>query len=230
MANNQGAAVHCIYHGIDLDLFTSQGFRYSCSPPYNLLTVARITPKKGLPTIYQALRRLKESGLDFEHTLIGDGDDREAVLKLIEELELGDRCSWLGTLPHEAVRDHFVNSDLFILGSRIGEDGDRDGIPNVLVESLAMGVPAVATNVSSIPEILINGTTGLTVNQQDSSALAAAIVTLLTDQELRKNVIDNGRDHVRENFDNSRLITDLARLFIDADSQLGRHVKLGLKN
>ncbi len=230
LSDNQGAAVHCIYHGIDLDLFTNRRFRYSSSPPYKLLTIARITPKKGLPTVYRALRKVKESGLDFQHGLIGDGDDRDSVLKCIHELDLEDRCSWLGTLPHEEVLDHFVNSDLFILGSQIADDGDRDGIPNVLVESLAMGVPAVATNISSIPEIVINGKTGLTVNQRDSAALAEAIVTLLTDQSLRKNVIDNGRDYVREHFDNSRLIVKLARLFIDADSRFGRHVNLALSN
>jgi len=226
LSENRGAAIHCIYHGIDLDLFTNRSIRYTSSAPYKLLTIARIIPKKGLPTVYQALKKIKESGLNFQHTLIGDGDDRDSILKLIEELGLKDRCSWLGSLPHEEVLEHFVGSDLFILGSQIGEDGDRDGIPNVLVESLAMGVPAVATNVSAIPELLINGKTGLTVNQKDSTALAEAIVTLLTDQPLRDEVITNGRDFVHDHFDNSRLIVDLARLFVDTDKRLGRHVTL----
>jgi len=226
LSENRGAAIHCNYHGIDLDLFNNRSLRYTSSPPYKLLTIARIIPKKGLPTVYQALKKLKESGLEFQHDLIGDGDDRDSVLKLIEELDLEDCCSWLGTLPHEQVLDRFVNSDLFVLGSQIAEDGDRDGIPNVLVEALAMGVPAVATNVSAIPEILINGKTGLTANQKDSAALAAAMVTLLTDQPLRRDIIDNGRDFVREHFDNSRLIVDLARLFIDTDSRLGDQVSI----
>ena len=221
-----GASVHCVYHGIDLKLFNSDQTRSEASPPYKLMTVARIIEKKGLPTVYRALKILAEKGIDFEHTLIGDGDDRDSVLGLIEKLGLSDRCLWLGTKPHEEVLNHFRNSDLFVLGSRIAEDGDRDGIPNVLVESLAMGVPAVATSVSSIPEIVIDGDTGLTVDQGDSAALAEAILRLLTDQELRQKVISRGKEFVGEHFDNSRLIVDLAKLFLDADPKLGQHVTL----
>jgi glycosyltransferase involved in cell wall biosynthesis len=219
-----GARVHCIYHGIDLDLFQNNDSRAAAAPPYKLLTVARITEKKGLPTVYRALRRLADKGIEFEHTLIGDGDDRESVLGLMDELELQSRCRWLGTKPHEEVLDQFRSSDLFILGSKIAADGDRDGIPNVLVESLAMGVPAVATSVSSIPEIIINGETGLAVPQEDSPALAEAILRLLTDHRLRQKVITRGEMFVGEHFDNSRLIVDLARLFIDADPRLGAGV------
>ncbi|NNK14575.1 MAG: glycosyltransferase [Desulfofustis sp.] len=221
-----GARIHCIYHGIDLDLFQNDDHRAAISPPYRLLTVARIIEKKGLPTVYQALRRLVDKGIDFEHTLIGDGDDRESVLRLIEELGLSSHCRWLGTKPHDEVLDQFRCSDLFILGSKIAADGDRDGIPNVLVESLAMGIPAVATNVSSIPEIVIDGETGLTVEQEDSEALSEALLQLLTDQQLRQRVINKGKALVSEHFDNSRLIVDLARLFVDADPRFENGVSM----
>ncbi len=223
-ALSQDGSVECIYHGIDLNLFQNDALNIDTKPPYKLLTVARIIKKKGIPTIYHALRRLADNSIDFQHNLIGDGDDREPVLDLIQELGLQNRCFWLGTLPHEEVLNHFVDSDLFILGSEIAADGDRDGIPNVIVESLAMGVPAVATNVSAIPEILINGETGLTVDQKNSEALADAIHKLLTDQGLRKKVIKNGKSFVGEHFDNSRLIIDLARLFLNADDRLGKNV------
>lgn len=226
LSDGTAGSIHCIYHGIDLDLFTNENIRYATRTPYRLMTVARIIPKKGLPTIYRALKKISEQGIEFQHVLIGDGDERTAVLALIDELGLQECCTWLGTRPHDEVLEQFVHSDLFILGSQIADDGDRDGIPNVLVESLAMGVPAVATNVSAIPEIVRNNQTGLTVNQKDSDALAAAIMTLLTDTELRTKVIDNGRQLVREHFDNSRLIVDLARLFIDSDERLGRQVDL----
>ncbi|MBT8346214.1 MAG: glycosyltransferase [Desulfofustis sp.] len=221
-----GARIHCIYHGIDLDLFQNDDHRAAISPPYRLLTVARIIEKKGLPTVYQALRRLVDKGIDFEHTLIGDGDDRESVLRLIEELGLSSHCRWLGTKPHDEVLDQFRCSDLFILGSKIAADGDRDGIPNVLVESLAMGIPAVATNVSSIPEIVIDKETGLTVEQEDSEALSEALLQLLTDQQLRQRVINKGKALVSEHFDNSRLIVDLARLFVDADPRFENGVSM----
>lgn len=218
------AAIHCLYHGIDLRLFTNDELRTAPRQPYKLLSVARITEKKGLPTVYQALRELADRGIDYRHVLIGDGDDRDKILALIKNLGLQDRCTWLGTRTHQEVLDQFRQSDLFILGCEIASDGDRDGIPNVLVESLAMGVPAVATNVSAIPEILIDGETGLSVAEKDSGALAGAIVELLTNVELRKKVIVGGRLFVREHFDNSRLILRLADLFSAANPNLAQNV------
>jgi len=212
--------IYCIYHGIDLGLFNNDSIKIQTQQPYKLLTVARITEKKGLPTVYHALRQLLDRGMDFEHVLIGDGDDRLKILELIQELGLNDRCRWVGSTTHNQVLEEFTRSDLFILGCEIAKDGDRDGVPNVLVESLAMGIPAVATNVSAIPEILVDGETGLTVNQKDSTALADAIIELLTNQELRKKVIAGGRSLVNERYDNSRLITKLAELFAEANPQL----------
>lgn len=226
LTDGKGADIHCIYHGIDLNLFNQHHINREPSPPYRLLTVARIIEKKGLPTVYQALRALADRGIEFEHILIGDGDNRDAILRLIDDLGLDDQCKWLGTKPHEEVLEHFVRSDLFVLGSRIAADGDRDGIPNVLVESLAMGVPAVATNVSAIPEIVISGKTGLTVEQEDSEALSKAIMKLLTDKQLRQKVVENGIDFVNAHFDNGRLIGDLARLFVATDGRLGENVAI----
>ncbi len=205
--------IHCIYHGIDISLFNHAPSESRSLPPYQLLTVARMTAKKGLPTIYHALRILADRGVRFQHRLIGDGDDRRQILQLINELNLENHCSWLGTKTHTEVLDHFRRSDLFVLGCEVAKNGDRDGIPNVLVESLAMGVPAVSTNVSALPEILIDGTTGITVEPQNSAAFADAILKLLTDGTLRKQVSRQGRIFVQERFDNKKLITELAAIF-----------------
>ena len=190
--------------------------------PYQLFTVARLTEKKGLPTVYQALKVLADKDIAFQHILIGDGDDREEILRLIEELGLASHCTWLGTRSHEEVLEHFKKSDLFVLGCEIARNGDRDGIPNVLVESLAMGVPAVAPNVSAIPEILVHGKTGLTVEQKDSDALAEAILQLLTDDNLRSELITGGRQFVQKYFNNEPLIRQLAEVFERSNSRLQR--------
>lgn len=218
--------IHCNYHGIDIRLFNNSSYRFTARPPYSLLTVARIIKKKGLPTVYHALRKLADRGIDFTHELIGDGDDRDEILALISELKLENRCRWLGTLAHDKVLQQFRRSDCFVLGCEIAEDGDRDGIPNVIVESLAMGVPVVSTNVSAIPEILIGGKTGLTVDQKNPAALADAMQQILTDSELRKQVIENGKSFVAEHFDNHKLIIDLARVFINTNPALGQNVDL----
>lgn len=213
IAPETATPIHCIYHGIDTTLFSSSKPQTISKPPYRLLTVARLTEKKGLPTLYHALAELKNKGIEFRHILIGDGDDREKILGLIDELALESCCRWLGTQTHGEVLQHFRNSDLFILGCRIAANGDRDGIPNVLVESLAMGVPALSTEVSAIPELIIDGQTGRTVAPDDSSAMARAIMELLTDQPLRNKVSRQGQLFVRENFDNIRLTAELAGIF-----------------
>jgi glycosyltransferase involved in cell wall biosynthesis len=210
---NGQTPIHCIYHGIDTSLFRSSGSRLECVPPYKLLTVARLTEKKGLPILYQALQRLKSQGMRFQHILIGDGDDREKIVQLIEDLSLTDNCRWLGTQTHDEVLGHFRESDLFLLSCKIADNGDRDGIPNVLVESLAMGVPAVSTEVSAIPEIIEHRVTGLIVPPDDSEKLAEAARQLLTDSELRRTVIQEGRSRVEKDFDNRASTTELAQIF-----------------
>lgn len=209
----QTTPIYCIYHGIDLQLFAPTTDHNHCSPPYKLFTVARMTEKKGLPTIYKALKLLQERGLEFQHTLIGDGDDREAVTALINNLSLTANCRCLGTRTHTEVLKQFEQSDLFVLGCEIAKNGDRDGIPNVLVESLAMGVPALSTTVSAVPEILVNEQTGITVPPSNPEAMANGIEKVLTDMPLRKSLIEGGREHTRQHFNNYERTRQLATVF-----------------
>lgn len=213
LAGNSSTPIYCIYHGIDLNLFKYNGRRHTAREPFKLLTVARMTEKKGLPTIYKALARLRDRNIEFRHTLIGDGDDRDTILALISSLGLGGNCSWRGTQTHAEVLKHFKESDLFVLGCEIAKNGDRDGIPNVLVESLAMGVPAVSTNVSAIPEILVDGKTGIIVPSKNVEELEKAIMKVLTNDNLRMQLIKNGQAHVQNHFDNDYWIERLAAIF-----------------
>jgi len=213
IAGSSPTPIYCIYHGIDISLFNSKGATAACTAPYALLTVARLTEKKGLPSLYKALQLLKNKGVEFQHTLIGDGDDRDKILKLITDLGLNDQCSWRGTQTHGEVLQHFRGSDLFVLSCQVAKNGDRDGIPNVLVESLAMGVPAISTDVSAIPELVINNTTGLIIPPENHEKMAEAILLLLEDQSLREKIIRHGQKHVQQNFDNSKLIIRLAEAF-----------------
>lgn len=213
VAGDSNTPIHCVYHGIDLSLFNNSLKTRPANSPYKIFTVARMTEKKGLPTIYRALAKLKARGIDYQHTLIGDGDDRRKIHTLVEELGLSDSCRFQGTQTHEAVLKEFKESDLFVLGCEIAKNGDRDGIPNVLVESLAMGVPALSTRVSAIPEILVHNKTGLTVPPRDPEALAQAMERILTDEPLRNRLSSEGQKLVQEGFDNSKWIKRLAAIF-----------------
>lgn len=213
LVTDKTTPIHCIYHGIDLNLFAPKTNHTQCIAPYKLFTIARMTEKKGLPTIYNALHLLKEKKISFKHTLIGDGDDRIKIEQLITDLNLNDCCHCLGTKTHTEVLKQFEQSDLFILACEIAANGDRDGIPNVLVESLAMGVPALSTTVSAVPEILINSKTGITVSPSDPKIMAGAIEDILTNSDLRNKIIEGGQQHTKTNFDNRKLVQKLGDIF-----------------
>lgn len=213
LAGETKTQIHCVYHGIDLKQFQFPERCRHPQSPYQILTVARLTEKKGIATILDALAQLRGKGVDFEYTLIGDGDDREGVVAQIFRLGLQDRCRCLGTRSHEEVVREFERADLFVLGCRVAASGDRDGIPNVLVESLAMGLPAVGTTVSALPEIIRDGQTGLLVPPEDPGAMTAAMLRLLSDDGLRESVKVQGQHLVQNSFDNRQLIRRLADIY-----------------
>jgi glycosyltransferase involved in cell wall biosynthesis len=222
LAPNTCTPVHRVYHGIDLSLFHNANCRRTPKPPYRILTVARMTAKKGIDTILEALVLLKNRGIDFSYSLIGDGDERDMVMGKIIALGLQKHCRWLGTLPHEQVIKELEQADVFVLGCRVARNGDRDGIPNVLVESLAMGLPAVATTVSALPEIILPGETGLLAEPNNPAGLAEALLEMLTNTGLRENCIHQGHKLVAAHFNNRLLIRDLAAIYQQAIPGLAR--------
>jgi glycosyltransferase involved in cell wall biosynthesis len=214
LSHGGSTPIHRIYHGIDTGLFSSKSeIPQRAGRPHRILTVARLTAKKGLPTVFKALKLMHDRGISLNHTLIGDGDDRDKILALIKEIGLTQITRWLGTMPHHEVLEHYRKADLFVLGCEVASNGDRDGIPNVLLEGMSMGVPVVVTDVSAIPELVDNGKTGLLVPPGQPERLAEAMQRLLTDSALRSRVIPAARKRVAEDFNNRQLIKDLAGVY-----------------
>jgi glycosyltransferase involved in cell wall biosynthesis len=214
LSDGHSTPIHRIYHGIDTQLFFGKrNRRQRPAPPYRILTIARLTAKKGLPTVYRALKLLRDQGIPLTHTLIGDGEDRDKIPALIRDLGLTSVTRWLGTQPHQVVLAHYQKADLFVLGCEVASNGDRDGIPNVLLESMAMGIPVVATDISGIPELVQNGKTGLLVPPGQPQKLAAAMMRLLTDTALRDQIVAAAAERVAQGFDNRNLIEDLAEVY-----------------
>ncbi len=191
--------VDLVYHGLDLSAFPKPPDRRRRAGPLTILSVGRLVEKKGYGDLLSALAKLP-SDLDWNFVHIGGGPLASTLRERAERRGLTDRISWRGMQPRDAVIAAGLQADLFVLPSRIARSGDRDGLPNVLMEAQALGLPVVATRLSAIPELVIDGETGLLVPDRDPKALANAIQKLARDPDLRHRYGIAGAKRVREAF------------------------------
>ncbi len=177
-----------------------------------LLSVGRLVEKKGYGDLLTALARLP-ADIDWRLTHIGGGELKSAMAARAAELGLGGRITWLGAQPQGAVLAAYRTHDIFILASRIADDGDRDGLPNVLMEAQSQGLACISTTVSAIPELITDRETGLLVPPEAPAALAEAIEALARAPALRQSLSQAGRDRVRLRFAHTEGVRQLLSLF-----------------
>ncbi len=207
-----------VYHGLDLSRFrplvVPRPDRQGQSPDMEirLLTVARAVEKKGLDTIVEALGRLPE-GLFWTWIHIGGGQLIDRLKARAAELGIQDRCRFLGARPQEDVIAAYAASDVFVLPCRIADDGDRDGMPNVLMEAASQGLVLVSTAVSGVVELVDDGETGLLMPTDDPDALAAIIQRLAADPGERYRLGRGASEKVFRMFDHATAVQDLVALF-----------------
>lgn len=219
----EASAVHLSYHGLDLARFGHSERVFSARDgsdphaPVQILSVGRAVEKKGYDILLRALALLPaELAWRFEH--VGGGDRLPALQALAEELGIAGRIVWQGALAQEEVLARYRNADMFVLPCRVAADGDRDGLPNVLVEASSQGLVCVSTNVAGVPELLTDGENGLLVLPEDPAALAAALERAIRDPELRRKLGEAAEHRVRHAFDHLSSIRQLRQLF-DAEWQ-----------
>ncbi len=193
------APFELIRHGLDPVPY-ADAHPTRTAAPCRLLTVGRLVDKKGLPFLLRACAILRDDGFPFTCTIIGEGPLHEALSSEIAALGLSDRISLLPFLPHEEVIEHYHAADLLVVPSITAKDGDRDGVPNVILEAMASGLPAVAADAGSIPEAVTEGTTGILVPPKDPTALANAIFSLWHDPARRTQLATQATDFVRTEF------------------------------
>ena len=138
--------------------------------------------------------------LAWKLDVVGGGVLEGRLQRQAAALGIGERVRWQGSLPHDRVVEHFAAADLFALASRVSADGDRDGLPNVLMEAQLLGAACVATRVSGIPELIEHEDNGLLVPPRDTTALAAALERAIVDPVLRSRLADAGRRVVTTRF------------------------------
>ncbi len=164
-----------------------------------LLSVGRAVEKKGYEDLLQALAQLPVA-LHWRLVHVGSGERREALHALAARLGLAARIDWRGALPQEQVLALYRSADLFVLASRVAGDGDRDGLPNVLMEAQSQGLACLSTQVSAIPELIENGDTGVLTAPGDVAALTEALAHLIRNPRERARLGAAGAARVRARF------------------------------
>lgn len=210
--------VTCAYHGLDLSRFPPlpkpHGMRDGQDPddPIHLLSVGRAVEKKGYDGLLEALATLP-AHLHWRFIHIGGGPALDRLQDKADQLGLSRYIEWRGPLPQQEVLEAYRNADLFILNSRITNNGDRDGLPNVLMEAQSQGVPCIASDVSAIPELIIDAETGYLTPPDDTHALADLLHDVIVNPEQRLSVARKGEQRVRTNFALDKAILVLADRF-----------------
>jgi len=208
--------VSLLYHGLDFSRFdrnqalAARRDGSDADDAVRLISVGRAVDKKGYEVLLAALAELPPT-LCWRFVHIGGGELLEQLQAQARDLDLQDRIEWLGALPQTEVLAQYRNADLFVLPSKISADGDRDGLPNVLMEAQSQGLACLSTNISGIPELIIHAESGWLVQQKDSAELARALERLISDPELRARLGQSGCARVRQEFSMERGIDKLVQ-------------------
>ena len=192
------ARVKLIYNGLDLDEFR---FEPEGDRPPLVLAVGRMVEKKGFSYLLESCALLRARGVRFRCEIVGGGVLESALQAQIQKLGLGDCVKLCGLMSQCDVKQKIRQARLLAAPCLHAEDNDRDGLPTILLEAMALGTPCISTPVTGIPEVLKHEETGLMVAERDEVALADACERLLFDQDLCGVLTQNGRRLIEENFD-----------------------------
>lgn len=213
--------VHLVYHGLDTARFT-RGSTEHIVPLASyteagrvplVLSVGRLVEKKGFDTLIAACALLRDRGLRFRCLIYGDGPQRAALESLVEELGLQGVVAMPGAILQDELLEVYRQATLFALPCQVLESGDRDGLPNVLVEAMSMEIPVVSTDVSGVPELVEDGANGFLAPPRDPAAFADRMQMLLKDAALRQRFAQEGRRRVLAEFSLERNTRRVLALF-----------------
>jgi len=207
--------IHVIYGGVDVDRLSPQ-FSDRSAGPLKILCVARLEEVKGHTYLVEACRILRERGIAFECRLVGEGPLFMPIEMQIKQTGLGKEVRLVGPLSYQEVIKEMERADVVVLQTAPTAQGDREGIPNVLKESMACGRPVVACGVGGIPELVDHERTGILVALKNPDALADALQRLYEDSALRNRLGRAGREKIVREFNLKTSTTKRARLFLGA--------------
>ena len=184
--------------------------------PAHVVSVGRLVDYKGFDVLIRACWMLRDRGLPLRLTIVGDGPERKSLEALVGELKVTGMVTFAGSRRQEEVRGIMRHASLFALACVQGKDGQQDGIPIVLMEAMALGVPVVSTRLSGIPELVKDGQTGLLARPGDPQHLALAMERLLQDDALAASLRRDARTWVTIEFDLDRWVGQLSEALAEA--------------
>jgi glycosyltransferase involved in cell wall biosynthesis len=194
------AKIELIHHGVDVSTFQPSADGHGSAVPL-IVSVGRLVEKKGFGDLIRACDLLSDRGHRFECVIYGDGPLRERLLELIDQLGLEGRVRLAGARAQAELVAELARATVFALAPMVTDDGDRDGIPNVLVEAMACGLAVATTAAGGVPELVIHGRTGLLAAPGDVAAIADNLAALIGRPALRRRLGSRARKMVAEGFD-----------------------------
>jgi glycosyltransferase involved in cell wall biosynthesis len=216
--------IHRVYNGIDLKRFpmprdvTARPMVAPYQPP-RIVSIGRLVAFKGFDHLIDACAELARRGIEFVCDIIGDGPQRETFQAKIEQLDLSSRVNLLGSLSQGAVLEKLQAADIFALPSTTDAQGATDVFPTVILEAMASARPVVSTHLAGIPELVVDGETGMLISPGDSTALAQALEQLLRDPDLRLRFGHAGRARLEKHFRIENTVVSLMEMLEHAVRQ-----------
>jgi colanic acid/amylovoran biosynthesis glycosyltransferase len=201
--------------GVDLNKFNFSSRRFCENKRLRLLTVGRLVEKKGVEYGIRGVCNAINTypNIDFEYTIVGDGPLKEKLFLLVKELNLDKIVRIVGSKSHQEVRMLMDSADLLLCPSVTSSEGDQEGIPVVIMEAMACGLPVISTFHSGIPELVKDGETGFLVNERDVNGLAKKIKLLLENYNSLGDIGAKARTHIEKFYDIKKLNKQLVDLY-----------------
>lgn len=205
--------IHVVHCGVDPDRMIKTRAPAPVHSSFRILGVGQLNPRKGFHVLIPALATLRDQGLDFYCTIIGEGAERSRLESLIDSAGLHRHVHLAGAALHEDVLRQLSETDVFVLPCIISREGFRDGIPVALMEAMQQGLPVVSSNILGLPELIDDGQNGFLVAPEDPVALAGALINLAKNADLRSSMGAHGRAKVLDEFNNRKSALALKKLF-----------------
>lgn len=212
--------LHLNYHGVTIPSQCLRHSQQTFSKSKNsdtIIAVGRLIKKKGLASLVKAFALVVQTRSHCRLIIVGDGPERKQITELVRQLALADSVQLLGWQESDVTMQLIKQATILVAPSAIADDGDRDGIPNVILEAFAGATPVIASNLGGISEVVQHRKTGLLVKSGDAGELASVIEQLLNDKDLQSRLSQTAYEKLLESFDSERNSGRLANLFMSSN-------------